>query len=98
MNESLAMMAEGRLNPVFMITHIGGLDAAAKATIDLDKIPGGKKLIYTHKKIPLTAIDDFGELGKTDPFFAKLAEICGCHGNLWNVEAENYLLKNAPGI
>ena len=98
MNESLAMMAEGRLNPVFMITHIGGLDAAAKATIDLDKIPGGKKLIYTHKSLPLTAIDDFEEAGKADPFFAKLAEICGHHGNLWNVEAENYLLENAPGI
>jgi threonine dehydrogenase-like Zn-dependent dehydrogenase len=98
MNESLVMMAEGRLNPVFMITHIGGLDAAAKATIDLDKIPGGKKLIYTHKRLPLTAIDDFETLGKTDPFFAKLAEICGRHGNLWNVEAENYLLENAAEI
>ncbi|MDR1803884.1 MAG: zinc-binding dehydrogenase [Treponema sp.] len=98
MNESLSMMAEGRLNPVFMITHIGGLDAAAKATIDLDKIPGGKKLIYTHKRLPLTAIDDFGELGRTDPFFAKLAEICGRNGNLWNVEAENYLLENAEEI
>jgi len=98
MIESLAMMAEGRLNPVFMITHIGGLDAAAKATIDLDKIPGGKKLIYTHKKLPLAAIDNFGELGMADPFFAKLADICGRHGNLWNVEAENYLLENAPGI
>ena len=98
MNESLAMMAEGRLNPVFMITHIGGLDSAAKATIELDKIPGGKKLIYTHKKLPLTAIDDFEGLGKTNPFFAKLAEICGRHGNLWNVDAENYLLKNAPDI
>ena len=98
MIESLAMMAEGRLNPVFMITHIGGLDAAAKATIDLDKIPGGKKLICTHKKLPLAAIDNFGELGMADPFFAKLADICGRHGNLWNVEAENYLLENAPGI
>jgi len=98
LKESLAMMAEGLLNPVFMITHIGGLDATAKTTIDLDKIPGGKKLIYTHKKLDLTAIDDFAERGKTEPFFAKLAEICGRHGNLWNVEAENYLLENAPEI
>jgi hypothetical protein len=98
MKESLAMMAEGKRNPVFMITHIGGLDSAVKATIDLDKIPGGKKLIYTHKKLPLTAIDDFAEKGKTDPFFAKLAEICARYGNLWNVEAENYLLQNAAEI
>ena len=98
MKESLAMMAQGSLNPVFMITHIGGLDSAAQATIDLDKIPGGKKLIYTHKKFPLTAIDDFEEQGKTNPFFADLGEICARHGKLWNVEAENYLLKNAPDI
>jgi threonine dehydrogenase-like Zn-dependent dehydrogenase len=98
MIESLAMMAKGELNPVFMITHVGGLDAAAKTTIDLDKIPGGKKLIYTHKKLELTAIDDFAEKGKADPFFAKLAEICARHQGLWNVEAENYLLANAPEI
>jgi threonine dehydrogenase-like Zn-dependent dehydrogenase len=98
MIESLAMMAKGSLNPVFMITHVGGLDAVAKTTIDLDKIPGGKKLIYTHKKLELTAIDDFAEKGKTNPFFAKLAEICGRHKGLWNVEAENYLLANAPEI
>ena len=98
MIESLDMMAKGLLNPVFMITHVGGLDAAVKTTIDLDKIPGGKKLIYTHKKLPLTAIDEFREKGKTDPFFAKLAEICSRNGHLWNVEAEKYLLENAPDI
>ena len=98
MKESLNMMGQGLLNPVFMITHVGGLDSAAKATIDLDKIPGGKKLIYTHKRLPLTAIDDFGESGKSNPFFAKLAEICGRHRNLWNTEAEKYLLENAAEI
>ena len=98
MKESIAMMARGELNPVFMITHIGGLDSAPQATIDLDKIPGGKKLIYTHKKFPLTAIDDFQAKGQTDPLFANLAEICSHHNNLWNVEDENYLLENAPGI
>jgi threonine dehydrogenase-like Zn-dependent dehydrogenase len=98
MIESLDMMARGELNPVFMITHIGGLDAAAKTTLDLDKIPGGKKLIYTHKKLDLTAIDDFAAKGANDPFFAALAEICGRHKGLWSVEAENYLLENAPEI
>jgi threonine dehydrogenase-like Zn-dependent dehydrogenase len=98
MKESLAMMAKGELNPVFMITHVGGLDAAAQTTIDLDKIPGGKKLIYTHKKLPLTAIGDFEAKGKTDPFFAALAGICSRHQGLWNVEAERYLLENAPEV
>jgi threonine dehydrogenase-like Zn-dependent dehydrogenase len=98
MNESLSMMSKDKLNPVFMVTHIGGLDAAAETTINLDKIPGGKKLIYTHKKLPLTAIADFANKGKTDPLFAGLAAICGRYSGLWNKEAEDYLLAHAEEI
>ena len=96
MKESLAMMAKGELNPGFMITHIGGLNTVSKTTIDLDKISGGKKLIYTHKNIELTAIDDFAKKGT--PFFEKLAEICSRHNGLWNAQAEQYLLENADEI
>jgi threonine dehydrogenase-like Zn-dependent dehydrogenase len=98
MREALSMMAKGELNPVFMITHIGGLDSCVKTTLNLNAIPGGKKLIYTHKKMELTAIDDFAEKGKNEPFFAKLGKICTRHHGLWNVEAERYLLENAPEI
>jgi threonine dehydrogenase-like Zn-dependent dehydrogenase len=96
MKESLVMMALGKLNPVFMVTHIGGLDAVSQTTINLDKIPGGKKLIYTHKKLELTAIDDFAKKGGV--FYTTLAEICGRYKGLWNKEAEDYLLNNAPDI
>ena len=96
--ESLAMMADGRLNPVTMVTHVGGLDSVAATTIELDKIPGGKKLIYTHKKLPLVAISDFAERGKTDPFYAELAKMAAANGGLWSKEAEDYLLANAPAI
>ena len=44
--------------------------------------------------MPLTAIEDFAELGKTDPFFAGLAEITARHNGLWCAEAEKYLLEN----
>jgi threonine dehydrogenase-like Zn-dependent dehydrogenase len=98
MREAIAMMAKGELNPVFMITHIGGLDSAVNTTLNLDAIPGGKKLIYTHKKMELAAIEDFAEKGKSDPLFAKLGEICARYQGLWNAEAERYLLENAPDI
>ncbi|HOK00033.1 MAG TPA: zinc-binding dehydrogenase [Termitinemataceae bacterium] len=98
MIESLEMMSRGLLNPVFMITHVGGLNAVPDTVIHLDKIPGGKKLIYTHKKLDLVAITDFAERGKTDPFYAELARICAKHGNLWSREAEEYLLQHAPDI
>ncbi|MCL2244809.1 MAG: zinc-binding dehydrogenase [Treponema sp.] len=96
MKESLSMMAKGELNPGFMITHIGGLNTVSNTTINLDKISGGKKLIYTHKNIELTAIDDFNKM--ETPFFEKLAEICTRHNGLWNTEAEQYLLENAQEI
>ncbi|MCL1806585.1 MAG: zinc-binding dehydrogenase [Oscillospiraceae bacterium] len=57
MRESLAMMAAGQIDPSAMITHIGGLDAVIETTLNLPKIPGGKKLIYTHLSLPLTAIE-----------------------------------------
>jgi threonine dehydrogenase-like Zn-dependent dehydrogenase len=98
MEEGLSLMAQGKINPLFMVTHIGGLNAVAPTTLDLPKIPGGKKLIYTHKKLELTAIEDFAEKGTTDPLFARLAELCGKTQGLWNKEAEDYLLAQAPDI
>ncbi|MDR1929673.1 MAG: zinc-binding dehydrogenase [Treponema sp.] len=98
MRESLAMMAEKKLNPVSLITHVGGLDAVPETTVNLDKIPGGKKLIYTHKKLPLTAIADFPEKGKSDPFYRALGSLTEGNNGLWCKEAEDYLLANAPEI
>jgi threonine dehydrogenase-like Zn-dependent dehydrogenase len=96
--ESLAMMASGKLNPVAMITHVGGLDAVPKTTIGLDKIPGGKKLIYTHKRLELVAIADFAERGKSDPFYAELGRLAAKHDGLWSKEAEDFVLARAPEI
>jgi threonine dehydrogenase-like Zn-dependent dehydrogenase len=98
MIESLRMMASGAINPSSLVTHIGGLNAVAETTINLDKIPGGKKLIYTGKNIPLTAIADFEEKGKSDPFFKELSGITSKTRGLWNGEAEEYLLKHAEDI
>lgn len=98
MKEALKLMETGAINPAAMITHIGGLDCAGETTKNLHHIPGGKKLIYTHISLPLTAIADFKELGKTDPLFAELDKICAKHKGLWSGEAEKYLLKNAKAL
>lgn len=97
MVEALDVMSKG-LDPAGLITHIGGLNAVAETTLNLPNIPGGKKLIYTHKNLPLVAISDFEELGKTDPFYAELGKMVAETKGLWNVKAEEYLLVNAPEI
>lgn len=92
------MMEKGLLNPAILVTHIGGLTAARHATLNLPSIPGGKKLIYNALDLPLTAIDDFAEKGKTEPLFADLARIVTANHGLWCAEAERFLLQHAPRI
>ena len=93
MKEAATMMKEGRLTPSIMVSHVGGLNAVPEATLHLPEIRGGKKLIYTGVDMPLTAISDFAKLGESDPFFAKLDELCKKNNGLWSAEAEQYLLE-----
>ncbi len=92
--ESLKLSEAGLLNPAVMVTHVGGLDCCAEVTLTQPKLPGGKKLIYTHIEMPLTAISDFRAKAAEDPRFAGLADICEANRNLWCPEAEEYLLAN----
>jgi len=94
MIESLRMTEKRQINPAVMVTHIGGLDSAAEATLRLPEVPAGKKLIYTNINMELTAIDEFEEKGKSNKHFAKLAEITKKNKDLWCPEAEKYLLEN----
>ncbi len=95
MKEALVLMGKG-MDPAGLVTHIGGLNAVIDTTLNLTSIPGGKKLIYTHIDMPLTAIADFGKVGK--PVFDELDRICKAHNGLWCVEAEKYLLANADKL
>ena len=98
MREAIEMMNAGKIDPAAMVTHIGGLNAVVDTVLNLPQIPGGKKLIYNQIDLPLTAIDDFEEKGRTDPLFARLDKLCKARNGLWNGEAEKYLLANAKAI
>ena len=99
MKEALSLMESGAIHPAGMITHVGGLNADAETTLNLPNIPGGKKLIYTHITLPLTAIADFGkaasEGGPHAKLFRDLDEICRRNNELWCYEAEQRLLREA---
>jgi hypothetical protein len=92
--EAIDLSSKGLITPAVMITHIGGIDSIANATMKLPSLPGGKKLTYTQLNMPLTALNDFEELGKTDPLFAKLDVSMKNHEGLWNSEAEKILFKH----
>lgn len=97
MKESLDLMGKG-MDPAGLVTHVGGLNAVVETTLNLPSIPGGKKLIYTHVDMPLTAITEFAAKGETNPVYAELDKLCKAHQGLWNAEAEKYLLANADKL
>lgn len=92
--EAIDLMEKKAIQPTVMVTHIGGLDSYADAVLHLPEISGGKKLIYTQFDMPLTAIEDFAELGESDQLFKQLAVCCAAHKGLWNDEAEKILLEH----
>ena len=94
MQDIVRLIGERRIDPAVMITHIGGMDAAIDTTVHLPQIPGGKKLIYTHIDLPLTAIADFTALGETDDRFKALDTLVKQNNGLWSAEAEAYLLEH----
>jgi len=98
LQDSMNYAAQGLIAPSVMITHIGGIDSVAETTLNLPKIPGGKKLVYTHISMPMTAISDFKELGESNKYFADLDQICNRNKGLWCSEAEAYVLANAPRL
>lgn len=92
--KAINLASKGLIEPAVMVTHVGGIDSIAEATLNLPKIPGGKKLSYTQFDMPLTAIDDFKELGKSDPLFKKLSDSCLAHKGLWNSDAERIIFEH----
>ncbi len=94
MLEAIELAASGRLQPSFMVTHVGGLDAVPETVLNLPDIPGGKKLIYNGVTMPLTAITEFARLGETDPLFRRLAELVSETHGVWNEAAEKHLLAH----
>lgn len=94
MEEALQLAAEGKINPSLMVTHIGGLDAVGPTLEHFPEIPGGKKLFYPFVRMPLVAIDDLRSHAGEDERFAGLADICEANDNIWNAEAERYLLEH----
>lgn len=94
MKEAIEKSAKGLINSAVMVTHVGGINSIAETSMNLPKIPGGKKLAYMQFDMPMTAIEDFGKLGEEDPFFKELDECCKAHRGLWSKEAERLLFDH----
>ena len=96
--DTIELIEKGTINPAVMVSHVLGMNAVPEV-INAMKTPSGvKKICYNHIDIPLTAVSDIPELGKSDPMWAEIAKIIERNGGLWCTEAEKYLLENAPKL
>lgn len=97
MQQCVDLAVNGELNPCFMVTHIGGIDAVPSGILEgLASGKNGKMLMYTHTDIPMVAISDFTKLGesgeKYSDLYKELGAICSKTNDIWNLEAEKALL------
>ena len=98
MTDIIHLIEEDKINPGALVSHILGLNAVSDTLYAMEKPSGAKKVCYNALDLPLIAIADLPELGKTDPMYAELARIVERNGGLWCAEAEEYLLANAPRL
>ena len=90
MRAAVKLIEEKKVQAAKVVTHILGLNAAGETTLELPKVGGGKKLVYTGKALPLTALSQID-----DPALCAILER---HHGIWSKEAEQYLLSHAGEI
>lgn len=93
--DAIKLIENGTVQVGKIATHILGLDAVCETILKLPEIPGGKKVCYTHKSFPLTAVED---IDGGDELSRGLQAIIAKHGGLWTLEAEKYFLEHGKGI
>lgn len=98
MTDIIHLIEQDKINAGAIVSHILGMKAVPETLFAMGKPSGAKKVCYNELDIPLIAIADLEELGKTDAMYAELAAIVKRNGGLWCAEAEKYLLEHAPRL
>ena len=96
--DTIKLIEENKINPGAIVSHILGLNAAIDTVFAMGTPNGANKVCYNHLDLPLIAIDELPELGKTNELYKALADIVAANGGIWCAEAEAYLLEHAPKI
>ncbi len=94
--ETIALIEQKRIRPEVLVSHICGLSAVPEAIFSMKTPAGAKKVCYPELDLPMIALDELPQRGKTDPLCRELAKILEQNGGLWCAQAERYLLAHAP--
>lgn len=98
MTDIIHLIEQDAINPGALVSHILGLNAASDTLFAMERPSGAKKVCYNELDLPLVAIADLEELGKTNDLYRELAKIVKENGGIWCAEAERYLLEHAPRL
>lgn len=98
MTDVISLIEQDKINTGSLVSHILGLRAVPETLFAMEKPSGCKKVCYNEIDIPLIAISDLPELGKTNELYKNLAQIVEENNGLWCTKAEEYLLAHAPKI
>ena len=98
MRAAVKLIEEKKIDVRKVVSHILGLDAAAHTTLNLPQIIGGKKMVYTQKALPLISLNTLLQEEPETDFLRQLKQLLVASGGLWSKQAEDFVLKNAPGI
>lgn len=95
MKDAISLIENKTVNVAKIATHIMGLNHVCESILNLPKMPGGKKIVYSGKEFPVTDVSAFGENNELEKH---LKELVDAHDGLWNAEAEQYFLEHAKDI
>ena len=95
MKDAIALIENKTVNVAKIATHSMGLNHVCESILNLPKMPGGKKIVYSGKEFPVTDVSAFGENNELEKH---LKELVDAHDGLWNAEAEQYFLEHAKDI
>ncbi|MBF7097366.1 zinc-binding dehydrogenase [Alkalibacter mobilis] len=91
MRDAIRLIEEKKVDVSKIVTHILGLNEVAEITMNQTKLGGGKKIVYTHKDMAYTNIEELGDL-------TPLGKIIKDNNGVWSKEAEDYILENVNEI
>ena len=60
MKDAIALIENKTVNVAKIATHIMGLNHVCESILNLPKMPGGKKIVYSGKEFPVTDVSAFG--------------------------------------
>ncbi len=94
----IKLIEDGKIDPSGLVSHVMGIDVVPENIFAMKVPNGAKKMCYNELDIPCIEVAKLGDMVNDGPLYKGLYEIVSRSGGKWSVEAEKYLLENAPKI